>query len=42
VLIPAGPETHGHFSDFYAKRWQPYLVEFIASLDPLRRATAAE
>ena len=42
VLIPAGPDTHGHFSHFYATLWKPYLVEFMASLDPPRHAAAAE
>ena len=34
VLIPAGPDTHGHFSHYYAKLWKPYLVEFMATLGP--------
>ncbi|MGH7046771.1 MAG: alpha/beta fold hydrolase [Stellaceae bacterium] len=33
VLMPAGPDTHGHFSHFYAKLWKPYLIEFIKTLD---------
>ena len=33
VLIPAGPDTHGHFSHFYAKLWKPYLIEFLATLN---------
>ena len=41
VLIPAGPDTHGHFSHFYAKLWKPYLIEFMATLGPAR-AEAAE
>jgi homoserine O-acetyltransferase len=41
VLIPAGPNTHGHFSHFYAELWKPYLVEFMAALGPAR-AEAAE
>jgi homoserine O-acetyltransferase len=41
VLIPAGPDTHGHFSHFYAKLWKPYLIEFIKTLGPAR-AEAAE
>ena len=32
VLIPAGPDTHGHFSHFYAALWKPYLIEFMATL----------
>jgi len=42
VLIPAGPDTHGHFSHFYARLWKPYLIEFMASLDPPQHAAAAE
>jgi len=41
VLIPAGPDTHGHFSHFYAKLWKPYLIEFLRELGPAR-AQAAE
>jgi homoserine O-acetyltransferase/O-succinyltransferase len=41
VLIPAGPDTHGHFSHFYARLWKPYLIEFMATLGP-QRAVAAE
>ncbi len=41
VLIPAGPDTHGHFSHFFAKLWKPYLIEFMATLGPAR-AEAAE
>jgi homoserine O-acetyltransferase/O-succinyltransferase len=41
VLIPAGPNTHGHFSHFYAELWKPYLIEFLATLGP-ERAAAAE
>jgi homoserine O-acetyltransferase/O-succinyltransferase len=41
VLIPAGPDTHGHFSHYYAKLWKPYLIEFLATLDP-PTATAAQ
>ena len=40
VLIPAGPDTHGHFSHYYAKLWKPYLVEFLASLDEAPAAAA--
>ncbi|HLY45208.1 MAG TPA: alpha/beta fold hydrolase [Stellaceae bacterium] len=38
VLIPAGPDTHGHFSHYYAKLWKPYLIEFLAELGPARMA----
>jgi homoserine O-acetyltransferase/O-succinyltransferase len=41
VLIPAGPDTHGHFSHFYARLWKPYLIEFMRTLRPAR-AEAAE
>jgi homoserine O-acetyltransferase len=41
VLIPAGPDTHGHFSHFHAKLWKPYLIEFLRTLGPVR-AEAAE
>jgi homoserine O-acetyltransferase len=40
VLIPAGPDTHGHFSHYYGKLWKPYLVEFLAALGPSRAAAA--
>ena len=38
VLIPAGPDTHGHFSHYYAKLWKPYLIEFMAALGPTAAA----
>lgn len=41
VLIPAGPDTHGHFSHYYAALWKPYLIEFLATLG-LARTPAAE
>ena len=41
VLIPAGPDTHGHFSHFYAELWKPYLIEFLKEPGPAR-AEAAE
>jgi homoserine O-acetyltransferase len=34
VLIPAGPNTHGHFSHYYAELWKPYLIEFLQTLPP--------
>ena len=40
VLIPAGPNTHGHFTHFYAELWKPYLVEFMATLGPGLAAAA--
>jgi homoserine O-acetyltransferase len=36
VLIPAGEDTHGHFTHFYAAVWKPYLIEFMNSLDAPR------
>jgi homoserine O-acetyltransferase len=41
VLIPAGPDTHGHFTHFYASVWKTYLIEFMATLGP-EQAAAAE
>jgi len=40
VLIPAGPDTHGHFTHFYGAVWKKYLVEFMATLDPPRAEAA--
>jgi hypothetical protein len=40
VLIPAGPDTHGHFSHFYAKLWKPYLIEFMQTLGPAQAEAA--
>jgi homoserine O-acetyltransferase len=40
VLIPAGPNTHGHFSHFYAELWKPYLIEFMKTLHPPLAAAA--
>jgi homoserine O-acetyltransferase/O-succinyltransferase len=40
VLIPAGPNTHGHFSHFYAELWKPYLIEFMATLESDKAAAA--
>ena len=41
VLIPAGPDTHGHFSHYYARLWKPYLIEFMATLGPEQTGAAA-
>ena len=41
VLIPAGPDTHGHFSHYYAKLWKPSLIEFMATLGPEQPGAAA-
>ena len=32
VVIPAGPETHGHYSHLRAKLWKSHLVEFMKTL----------
>jgi homoserine O-acetyltransferase/O-succinyltransferase len=36
ILTPAGKDTHGHFSHYYAGLWKRYLVQFMASLPPPR------
>ena len=41
VLLPAGPDTHGHFSHYYARLWKPYLLEFLATLRPEQTGAAA-
>ncbi len=40
VLIPAGPDNHGHFSHYYAKLWKPYLIEFMQTLGPAKAEAA--
>ena len=40
VLIPAGPQTHGHFTHFYAEVWKSYLIEFMKTLDAALEAAA--
>ena len=42
AAYPGRPRYDGHFSHFYAKLWKPYLIEFLASLDPPQHAAAAE
>jgi homoserine O-acetyltransferase len=32
VLVPAGPETHGHFTHLRAAVWKPYLADFLKTL----------
>ena len=32
VVIPAGPESHGHYSHLRAKLWKSHLIEFMKSL----------
>ncbi len=41
VLLPAGPDTHGHFSHYYARLWKSYLIEFMAMLGPEPTGVAA-
>jgi homoserine O-acetyltransferase len=41
VLLPAGPDTHGHFSHYYARLWKPYLIEFLATLGPEQTGAVA-
>jgi len=38
VLIPPGPNTHGHFTHYYAAVWKPHLVELLTSLGPMNAA----
>src|SRR5207244_2933951 len=38
VLLPPGPNTHGHFTHYYAAVWKPYLVELLQSLAPMKAA----
>jgi homoserine O-acetyltransferase len=33
VLVPAGPETHGHFTHLRAAIWKPHLAAFLKQLD---------
>lgn len=33
VLVPAGPETHGHYTYFRAAIWKPYLAQFLKTLE---------
>jgi homoserine O-acetyltransferase len=33
VLVPAGTETHGHFTHLRAASWKPYLAAFMKELD---------
>jgi homoserine O-acetyltransferase len=32
VLVPAGPETHGHFTHLHAAVWKPHLTAFLKTL----------
>ncbi|MFI4998339.1 MAG: alpha/beta fold hydrolase [Reyranellales bacterium] len=33
VLVPAGPDTHGHYTHLRAAIWKPYLAAFLKELD---------
>lgn len=33
VIIPAGPESHGHYSYFHAAQWKSHLAAFLKSLE---------
>jgi homoserine O-acetyltransferase len=32
VMVPAGPESHGHFTHLHAAVWKSYLAEFLKGL----------
>ena len=34
VIIPAGPQTHGHFSYLRAALWKQHLIDFLKELPP--------
>jgi hypothetical protein len=36
VIVPAAPETHGHYTYFRAALWKPHLAEFINALEAIR------
>jgi homoserine O-acetyltransferase len=40
VLLLAGPDTHGHCSYYYARLWESYLLEFLATLGPEQTGVA--
>jgi homoserine O-acetyltransferase len=33
VIVPARPESHGHYSYFHAALWKSHLAEFMKSLE---------
>ncbi|MBI4887847.1 MAG: alpha/beta fold hydrolase [Acidobacteria bacterium] len=33
IVVPAGPETHGHYTYFRAAIWKTYLAEFMHTLE---------
>jgi homoserine O-acetyltransferase len=34
VIVPAGPQTRGHFSHLNAALWKQHLIEFLKELPP--------
>jgi homoserine acetyltransferase len=34
VIVPAGPQTHGHFTHLRAAVWKKYLIESLKELPP--------
>jgi homoserine O-acetyltransferase len=40
VLTPYSPESHGHFTHYYAAVWKPYLIDFMKTLGPSKAAAA--
>jgi homoserine O-acetyltransferase/O-succinyltransferase len=34
VIVPAGPQTHGHFTHLRAALWKQYLIDFLKELPP--------
>ncbi len=34
VLVPAGPQSMGHYTALRAAHWKAHLAEFIATLPP--------
>ena len=34
VVIPAGPDSHGHYSHLRAKLWKSHLIDFMKTLPP--------
>jgi homoserine O-acetyltransferase len=36
VMLPAGPDTHGHYTYFRAALWKAHLAEFMNTLEATR------
>ena len=36
VMLPAGPDTHGHYTYFRAALWKAHLAEFTNTLEATR------